>query len=61
MSLRHPAPVAIYDTRRAAMGWLLLVDFLKLWVFFAEYRLFYRALLQKRPVILRSLQIVATP
>jgi len=28
---------------------------------FAEYRLFYRALLQKRPVILRSLLIVATP
>jgi len=28
---------------------------------FAEYRLFYRALLQKRPMILRSLLIVATP
>jgi len=27
----------------------------------AEYRLFYRALLQKRPIILRSLLIVATP
>ena len=27
----------------------------------AEYRLFYRSLLQKRPVILRSLLIVATP
>ena len=27
----------------------------------AEYRLFYRALLQKRPVNLRSLLIVATP
>jgi len=26
-----------------------------------EYRLFYRALLQKRPIILRSLLIVATP
>jgi len=25
---------------------------------FAEYRLFYRALLQKRPIILRSLIIV---
>ena len=28
---------------------------------FAEYHLFYRALLQKRPIILRSLLIVATP
>jgi len=28
---------------------------------FAEYSLFYRALLQKRPMILRSLLIVATP
>ena len=27
----------------------------------AEYSLFYRALLQKRPIILRSLRIVATP
>jgi len=27
----------------------------------AEYRLFYRALLQKRPIILRSLRVVATP
>jgi len=43
------------------MGWLQLVGALKLQVSFAEYRLFYRALLQKRPVILRSLLIVATP
>jgi len=28
---------------------------------FVEYSLFYGALLQKRPVILRNLQIVATP
>jgi len=28
---------------------------------FVEYRLFYRALLQKRPVILRGLLMVATP
>jgi len=33
----------------------------KLQVSFAEYRLFYRALLQKRPSILRSLLIQATP
>jgi len=43
------------------MGWLRLVGSLKLWVFFAEYSLFKRALMQKRPIILRSLLIVATP
>jgi len=43
------------------MGWLRLVGSLKLQVSFAEYRLFYRALLQKRSIILRSLLIVATP
>jgi len=43
------------------MGWLLLVGPLNLQVSFAEYRLFCRALLQKRAVILRSLLIVATP
>jgi len=44
-----------------SMGWLRLVGSLKLQVPFAEYRLFYRALLQKRPMILRSLLIIATP
>ena len=34
---------------------------LKLQVSFAEYRLFYRALLEKRPIILRNLLIIATP
>ena len=34
---------------------------LKLQVSFTEYRLFYRALLQKRPILSRSLLIVATP
>ena len=43
------------------MGWLRLVGSLKLQVSFAEYSLFYRALLQKRPIILRSLLIKATP
>ena len=43
------------------MGWLWLVGSIKLYVSFAEYRLFYRALLQKRPIIVRSLLIVATP
>jgi len=31
------------------MGWLRLVGSSKLWVSFAEYSLFYRAFLQKRP------------
>ena len=43
------------------MGWLRLVGSLKLHVSFAEYSPFYRALLRKRPIILRSLLIVATP
>jgi len=35
----------------------------KLWIYvsFAEYNLFYRALLQERPIILRNLMIVAPP
>jgi len=42
------------------MGWLSLVGSLKIQVSFAGYSLFYRALLQKRPMFLESLQIVAT-
>ena len=43
------------------VGWLRLVSSIKLLVSFTEYRLFYRALLQKRPLIFRRLLIVATP
>jgi len=43
------------------MGWLRLVGSLKLYVSFAEYSLFYVVLSQKRPIILKSLRIVATP
>jgi len=43
------------------MGWIRLVGSLKFKVSFAEYSLFYRALVQKRSIILRSLLIVATP
>jgi len=39
------------------IGWLRSVGSLKLWVSFAKHILFYRALLQKRPVISRSLLI----
>ena len=44
-----------------AMGWLRLVGSVKLQVFCTEYSLFYRALLQKRPVILPILLTEATP
>jgi len=42
-------------------GWLWLVGSIELQVSFAEYSLFYRALLQKRPIILSILLIEATP
>ena len=43
----HP----IFLSHAKLMGWLRVVGSLKLQVSFAEYRLFYRALLQKRPII----------
>ena len=53
-----------YNTRCitacSRIGWLRLVGSLKLQVSFAEYSLFCTAFLQKRPIILRSLLIVAT-
>ena len=43
------------------MGWLKLVGSLKIQVSFAKEPLFCRALLQKRPIFLGSIQAVATP
>ena len=43
------------------MGWLRLVGSIKLQVSFAEYHFFYRALLQKRPIMLSILLVAATP
>ena len=43
------------------MEWLPLVGSVKLQVSFAEYSTFYMAVLQKRPIVLNSLLIVATP
>ena len=57
----HMPPGRLLSRQSTHMGWLRLVGSLKLQVSFAEYRLFYRALSQKRPIILRSLLIVATP
>jgi len=51
----------VYVYTQISMGWLRLVGSLKDYVSFAEYSLFCRVLLQKRPIILRSLLIVATP
>ena len=43
------------------MGSLRLVGSLKLQVSFAEYSLFYKALLHKRLIIVRSLLIIVAP
>ena len=51
----------LYGSMSIPMGWLRLVGSLKVQVSFAENRLFDRALLQNRPIILRILLIVATP
>ena len=50
-----------YRYNKTGMGWLRLVGSLKLYVSLKNIGLFCRALLQKRPIILRSLLIVATP
>ena len=50
----------MYDSRHP-VGWLRLVGSLELQVSFIECHLFYRALLKKRPIISRSLLMVATP
>jgi len=49
------------NVTRASMGWLRLVASIKLQVSSTEYRLFYKSLLQKRPVILSILLTEATP
>jgi len=53
--------VCVRETIQGTYGVAQLVGSLKLYVSIAEYSLFHRALLQKRPIILRSLLIVATP
>jgi len=46
---------------RSTMGWLRLVGSIQFYVSFAEYSLCYRALLQKKPIILSILLTEATP
>jgi len=60
-TLVHLRIVSVCTCTHSSMGWLWLVGSLKIWISSAEYSLFYRALLQKRPVFLGSLLIVATP
>ena len=48
------------STCQSSMGWLRLVGSLKSWVSFAKETYKRDCILQKRPIILRSLQIVAT-
>ena len=50
-----------FDSSAAAMGWLRSVGSIKLQVSFAEYCLFYMALLQNRPIIISILLAEATP
>jgi len=57
----HPTLDSSASTMSQATRFLRLVGSLQLYVSFAEYCLFYRALLQQRHIILRSLLIVATP
>jgi len=49
------------NSLRSAMGWLRLVGFVKFYVSFAKEPYKRHDILQKRPRILRSLLIVATP
>jgi len=51
----------IYMTWFFPTGWLQSVGSIKLQICFAEYRLFYRALLQKRLIIFSILLTEATP
>jgi len=53
--------INIYTSLRVNMGWLRLVGSLKLWVSFVKEPYKRDYVLQKRPIILRSLIIVATP
>ena len=53
--------LGLWIDTRLDMGWLRSVGSIKLQLSSAEYRLFYRSLLRKRPIILLILLIVATP
>jgi len=56
-----PPIYTLYAHTHMHMGWLRLVGSLKLYVTFAKEPYKRDDILQKRPIILRSLLIVATP
>ena len=58
--LYHNTKCLMSQHQMSDKGWLRLVASFKLHVSFVEYRLFYRALLQKRPIIVRRLLAEAT-
>jgi len=58
--LYHNTKCLMSQPQMSDKGWLRLVASFKLHVSFVEYRLFYRALLQKRPIIVRRLLAEAT-
>ena len=60
-TLQHTATHAAAGVHYIHIGWLRSVGSIKLQVSFADYGLFYRALLQKRPIILSILLAKATP
>ena len=59
--LALPAYIKYKSAIIESMGWLRLVGSLKLQVSFAKETYTRDDILQKRPIILRSLLIVATP
>jgi len=61
MSAKSPAKIGLSYNRDLLMGWLRLVGSFKLWVSFGKEPYKRDDILQKIPVILRSLLIVATP
>ena len=58
---RSSSTIICVCARLGDMGWLRWVGCLKIQVSLQNTGLFYRALLQKRPIFLSILLIVATP
>ena len=59
--ITHAEQLVHRNEARSCYGVATISRLLKIMVSFAEHSFFYRALLQNRPIILRSLLIVATP
>jgi len=61
LSFTYTQELGLKACTDASTGWLRLVGSLKLYVSLESVGLFCRALLQQRPIISRSLLVVATP